>query len=80
MFVLIIEDELNWGEMVNKTVGISLVLGFGTMALLYLIGFFADIDILLFKVTNSSTEVAFLPIIIGLIVVFISGRIMKSNI
>ena len=64
----------------NKTVWISLVLGFGTMALLYLIGFIANIDILIFKVTNSSTEVAFLPLVIGLIVVFISGGIMKSNI
>jgi len=63
---------------VNKTVWISLVLGFGTMALLYIIGFVANIDILIFKVSNSSTEVAFLPIVIGLIVVLISGRMMKS--
>ncbi len=68
------------GEIVNKTILTSLVLGFGTMALLYIIGFVADIDILIFKVTNSSTEVAFLPLVIGLIVVFISGGIMKSNI
>ena len=51
----------------NKTVWISLMLGFGTMAILYIIGFVANIDILIFKVTNSSTEIAFLPIIIGLI-------------
>ena len=63
----------------NKSVWISLILGFGTMALLYLIGFVANIDILIFKVTNSSTEIAFLPIIIGLIVVLISGRMMKST-
>ncbi len=63
----------------NKTVWISLVLGFGTMALLYIIGFVANIDILIFKVSNSSTEVAFLPIVIGLIVVLISGRMMKST-
>lgn len=63
----------------NKTDWISLLLGFGTMALLYLIGFIANIDILIFKVTNSSTEIAFLPIIIGLIVVLISGRMMKSS-
>ena len=55
------------------------MLGFGTMALLYLIGFIANIDILIFKVTNSSTEIAFLPIVIGLIVVLISGRILKST-
>ena len=63
----------------NKSVWISLILGFGTMALLYLIGFVANIDILIFKVTNSSTEIAFLPIVIGLIVVLISGRMMKST-
>mgnify|MGYP006052076207 FL=1 len=63
----------------NKSVWISLILGFGTMALLYLIGFVANIDILIFKVSNSSTEVAFLPIVIGLIVVLISGRMMKST-
>ena len=64
----------------NKTVWISVMLGFATMALLYLIGFIANIDILIFKVTNSSTEIAFLPIIIGLIVVLIiSGRMMKST-
>ena len=63
----------------NKTAWISLMLGFGTMAILYIIGFVANIDILIFKVSDSSTEVAFLPIIIGLIVVLISERIMKST-
>ena len=63
----------------NKNVWISLMLGFGTMAILYIIGFVANIDILIFKVSDSSTEVAFLPIIIGLIVVLISERIMKST-
>lgn len=63
----------------NKTVWISLMLGFGTMAILYIIGFVANIDILIFKVSDSSTEVAFLPIMIGLIVVLISERIMKST-
>ena len=63
----------------NKKGRISLVLGFGTMALLYIIGFVANIDILIFKVSNSSTEVAFLPIVIGLIVVVISERMMKST-
>ena len=63
----------------NKTIWISLMLGFGTMTILYIIGFVANIDILIFKVSDSSTEVAFLPIIIGLIVVFISERIIKST-
>jgi prepilin signal peptidase PulO-like enzyme (type II secretory pathway) len=65
--------------MMNNTVWISLVLGFTTMALLYLIGFIANIDILIFKVTHSNTEIAFLPIIIGLLVILISGRMMKST-
>ena len=63
----------------NKTIWISLMLGFGAMAILYTIGFVASIDILIFKVSDSSTEVSFLPVIIGLIVVFISERIMKST-
>ena len=63
----------------NKKGRIPLVLGFGTMTLLYIIGFVANIDILIFKVSNSSTEVAFLPIVIGLIVVVISERMMKST-
>ena len=63
----------------NKKGRIPLVLGFGMMALLYIIGFVANIDILIFKVSNSSTEVAFLPIVIGLIVVLISGKMMKST-
>ena len=63
----------------NKKGRIPLVLGFGTMALLYIIGFVANIDILIFKVTNSSTEVALLPIAIGLIVVVISERMMQST-
>ena len=48
------------------------------MALLYIIGFVNNIDILTFKVSNSSTEVALLPIGIGLLVAVISARIMKS--
>ena len=61
----------------KKSVWISVMLGFATMALLYLLGFIAKIDILIVKVTNSSTEVALLPIIIGLIVIWISGRVMR---
>jgi hypothetical protein len=63
--------------MMKKSVWISVMLGFATMALLYLLGFIAKIDILIVKVTNSSTEVALLPIIIGLIVIWISGRVMR---
>ncbi len=63
----------------NKTTWLSLALGFGTMALLYLIGFAANIDILVFKVSSSSTEVAFLPIVLGLIVIWMSGRMLKAD-
>ena len=63
----------------NKTYWIPLGLGFGTMALLYIIGFVADIDILEFKVSSSRTTVSLLPIAVGLFIVFIYERIMKSN-
>ena len=63
----------------NKTIRIPLKLGFGTMALLYIIGFLANIDMLEFRISSSRTEVALLPIAVGLFVVFISERIMKSK-
>ena len=63
----------------KKTFWISLMLGFGTTAILYIIGFVANIDILIFKVSDSSTEFSILPIMIGLLVIAISERIMKST-
>jgi hypothetical protein len=66
-------------EILNKTIWIPVVLGFGTMALLYIIGFVADINILEFKVSSSRTTFSLLPIAVGLLVTYISERIMKSK-
>lgn len=58
---------------------IPLILSFGSMALLYLVGFIFDIDFLVFKLTPSRTEVALLPIIIGLLIAFIGDKIADSK-
>ena len=58
---------------------IPLILSFGSMALLYLVGFIFDIDFLVFKITPSRTEVALLPIIIGLLIAFIGDKIADSK-
>jgi uncharacterized membrane protein YhaH (DUF805 family) len=63
--------------MVSKSFWIPLIASFGTMILLYIIGFIADIDILVFKISPSYTEVSFLPIIIGFLVGIISERMIK---
>ena len=61
----------------SKPFRIPLIASFGTMILLYLIGFIANIDYLVFKVSPSYTEIALLPIAVGLLVGFISERIIK---
>lgn len=58
---------------------VPLILSFGSMALLYLIGFIFDLEFLVFKITPSSTEVALLPIIIGLLIAFICDKIYISK-
>ena len=47
------------------------------MVLLYLIGFIADIDFLVFKISSSKTEIALLPVAVGLIIAIISDGIIK---
>lgn len=61
----------------GKYLTIPIIAAFGTMILLYIIGFLANIDFLVFKVTSSSTEVALLPIFLGLVVAVIIERIFK---
>ncbi|MCM3766064.1 ATPase [Neobacillus niacini] len=61
----------------NKSFWIPLMASFGTMILLYIIGFIADIDFLIFKISLSETEIALLPIAVGMLVGFISERIIK---
>ena len=65
------------GGVVNKSFWIPLLASFGTMILLYIIGFIADIDFLVFKISLSDTEIALLPIAVGILVGFISEHIIK---
>lgn len=65
------------GGFVSKSFWIPLIASFGTMIILYIIGFIADIDFLVFKISPSYTEISFLPIIVGILIGFISERIIK---
>jgi len=56
---------------------ISLIFSFGAIVLLYLIGFISNIDFLVFKISSSKTEIALLPIVVGLLIAFISDGIIK---
>lgn len=61
----------------SKSFWIPLIASLGIMILLYIIGFIADIDILVLKISPSYTEISFLPIIIGFLIGLISERIIK---
>ena len=61
----------------SKSFWIPLIASLGIMILLYIIGFIADIDILVFKISPSYTEISFLPIIVGFLIGLISERIIK---
>ena len=63
----------------NKEYRISIMISFGTMALLYLVGFIFEIEFLLFKITSSRTEVSLLPIIIGLLLAFVGDKMVDSK-
>ena len=63
----------------NKEYRIPIMISFGTMALLYLVGFIFEIEFLLFKITSSRTEVSLLPIIIGLLLAFVGDKIIDSK-
>jgi len=67
------------GGAVSKSFWIPLMASFGTMILLYIIGFIADLDFLIFKISLADTEIALLPIAVGMLVGFISERIIKSK-
>ena len=64
---------------VSKSLWYPLMASLGTMILLYIIGYITDIDVLIFKISLSYTEIALLPIGVGLLVGFISERIIKSK-
>ena len=61
----------------NKAFWIPLIASLGTMILLYLIGGIADIDFLVLKISLPYSEISLLPIVVGIIVGFISERIIK---
>ena len=61
----------------SKSFWIPLSAAFGTMILLYIIGFLANIDFLVFKVSLSYSEISLLPIVVGILVGVISERIIK---
>ena len=54
-----------------------LIASFGTIVILYIIGFIADIDFLMFKISGTYTEVSLLPIVVGILIGFISERIIN---
>jgi len=66
--------------MKNKSFWLPLLVSFGTMALLYLIGFIFKLAFLKFQISlNGSFEIALLPIAIGIVVGFIAERIVKTR-
>lgn len=58
---------------------VPLIASFGTIILLYIIGFIANIDLLVFKFSPSYTEVSLIPIVAGIVVGFISEWIVKFS-
>ncbi|MHA6260039.1 ATPase [Sporosarcina sp. CAU 1771] len=63
----------------GKTLWIPLSAAFGTMIVLYLIGAIANIDILHIKLSLTHTEISFIPVFAGMLVGFISERILKAK-
>ncbi len=57
----------------------AIFISFGAMALLYFIGFIDDIDYLTFDISKSKTEIAFLPIVVGLVLAFICDLILNKS-
>jgi len=68
------------GGIVNKSFWFPLIASIGTMIFLYVIGFLAKVDMLVFKFSLSYTEISLLPIFIGMVVGFICERIMKLKV
>lgn len=63
----------------SKSFWLPLIAAIGTMVLLYVIGSVGSIDILVFNISLSNTEIALLPIVVGVVVAIVSDRIMKSR-
>jgi hypothetical protein len=58
---------------------ISLIAAIGTIVLLYLIGFIADIPYLALNLSPSYTEISFIPIVAEILIALISERIVKMT-
>ena len=63
----------------SKPVRTGAFISLGTMIVLYLVGYLFEIKILMFKISSSKTEIAFLPIVVGLLIAFIGDRIIKHK-
>ncbi|MGE6753774.1 ATPase [Rossellomorea sp. NPDC071047] len=63
----------------SRSLCLTLIAAIGTMVLLYVIGFVGNIDFLIFRISLSNTEIALLPIVVGVIVAIVGDRIMKSK-
>ncbi|MDV6377883.1 ATPase [Sporosarcina sp. GW1-11] len=63
----------------DKTFWIPLLVSFGTIILLYLLGYVADVDVLIFRMSLSETEISLVPIAGGLLAGFITERMIKSK-
>ncbi|MFC3039208.1 ATPase [Virgibacillus xinjiangensis] len=61
----------------KKPFWIPLTAALGTMALLYMIGLIADIEVLSAEFSFTYTEFSFLPIVVGVVVGFVTEWVMK---
>ncbi len=63
----------------GKVFWIPLIASFATMAVLYFIGYLADLNFLIFKISLSHTEIALLPVFVGAAVGIITERMLKRK-
>lgn len=63
----------------GKVFWIPLISSFTTMAVLYFIGYLADLNFLIFKISLSHTEIALLPVFVGAAVGIITERMLKRK-
>lgn len=62
-----------------KSFWLPLFAAIGTMVLLYVIGNIGKIHFLMFKMSPSNTEIALLPIAVGIIVAIVSDRYVRER-
>lgn len=63
----------------GKVFWVPLISSFATMAVLYFIGYLANLSFLIFKISLSHTEIALLPIFVGAAVGIITERLIKRK-